>query len=143
VLALDSSDTYTVLFSSEMPILADSLGESPEGVLAVHALWRKHCQALIVGEFPVVLAALIQRYDLPSEPTAFGTDTNAIWKLLQVVQGWDCVNVANEVAEPLGTLIQKRMGISVRYYGDIYYTLINPVVQFRLSFAFSSRANAA
>ncbi len=114
-----------------MPLLADFLGDSPETVLAMHALRRQNCQAYIVGELPQVQAALLQISSFPNEPQAFGTDANAILTMLQAIQGWDCVNVASEVAESVGALIQEKMKMAVRYYGDFYYTLSKPVMHFR------------
>ncbi|MFX0169086.1 MAG: GNAT family N-acetyltransferase [Candidatus Hodarchaeota archaeon] len=123
--------SYSTLTSEEMSLLAELLGDSPETILAVHALRRHDCQALVIGEFSAIQAAVIQRTEFPSEPQAFGTDVRAIWKLLQAIQGWDCVNVAWDVAESLGVLIHEKLRIPVRYYGDFYYTLPKPVAQFR------------
>ncbi len=114
-----------------MPLLAHLLGDSPETVLAVHALRRQNCKAYIVGKLPRIQAALLQISSFPSEPQAFGTDANAILTMLQAIQGWDCVNVASEVAESVGALIQEKMKVAIRYYGDFYYTLSKPVMQFR------------
>ena len=114
-----------------MLLLADMLGDSPETVLAVHALRRQNCQAYIVGELPWIQAALLQISSFPNEPQAFGTDADAILTMLQAIQRWDCVNVASEVAESVGALIQEKMEMAVRYYGDFYYTLSKPVIPFR------------
>ncbi len=114
-----------------MPLLADLLGDSPETVLAVNALRRQNCQAYVVGELPRIQAALLQISSFPREPQAFGSDASAILTMLQTIQGWDCVNVASEVAESVGVLIQKKMKVAVRYYGDFYYTLSKPVMRFR------------
>lgn len=130
MIVLTSSTSYSVLTPDEMQVLAAVLGDTPETVLPVHALRRQNCQALVVGELPSIQAALIQRTDLPSEPQAFGTDAHAIWMLLQASQGWDCVNVDWEVAESLGGLVQEKLQIPVRYYGDFYYTLSKPVAHF-------------
>ena len=131
MLALGSSDTYTALASTEMLLLAEWLGDSPETVLAVHALRRQNCQAYTVGEFPRIQTALLQLNSFPNEPQAFGTNAEAILTMLQAIPGWDCVNVASEVAESVGALIQEKMQVDVRYYGDFYYTLSKPVIQFR------------
>ncbi|MDO8125019.1 MAG: GNAT family N-acetyltransferase [Candidatus Hermodarchaeota archaeon] len=126
-----SSYTSTALSPNDMPLLADLLGDSSETVLAVHALRRQNCQAYIVGELPRIQAALLQISSFPSEPQAFGTNANAILTMLQTIHGWDCVNVAYEVAESVGALIQKKMKVAIRYYGDFYYTLSKPVMHFR------------
>jgi len=126
-----SSYTSTALSPNDMPLLADLLGDSSETVLAVHALRRQNCQAYIVGELPRIQAALLQISSFPSEPQAFGTNANAILTMLQTIHGWDCVNVAYEVAESVGALIQKKMKVAIRYYGNFYYTLSKPVMHFR------------
>ncbi|MHA2314088.1 MAG: GNAT family N-acetyltransferase [Candidatus Hermodarchaeia archaeon] len=128
---MDNSNPSTILAPSDMPFLADLLGDSPETVLAVHALRRQNCHAYIVGELPRIRAALLQISSFPSEPQAFGSDANAILTMLQAIQGWTCVNVASEVAESVGDLIQEKMKVAVRHYGDFYYTLLKPVMQFR------------
>lgn len=131
MVSLDSSYTSTALAPNDMSLLADLLGDSPETVLAVHALRRQNCQAYIVGKLPRIQAALLQISSFPSEPQAFGADADAILTMLQEIQGWDCVNVASEVAKSVGALIQEKMKMAVRYYGDFYYTLSKSVIQFR------------
>ncbi len=45
---------------------------------------------------------------------AFGTDAAAIWALLPVLTGWDCINVEPEVAADVGTAIAMTSGRPVR-----------------------------
>jgi GNAT superfamily N-acetyltransferase len=40
------------------------------------------------------------------------------------------VNLAVELGQPVGELIERDMGVKVRYYGDLYYTLTAPVKRF-------------
>ncbi len=133
-MALNSSDFYTPLNPGDMQILANFLGDTPETVLAVHSLRRQNCRAYVIGEFPAIQAALVQIAASPSEPQAFGTNGEAIWTLLQAIQGWTCINVASEMAKSVGMLIQENMNLPVRYYGDFYYTLSAPVKRYRHEF---------
>jgi RimJ/RimL family protein N-acetyltransferase len=57
---------------------------------------------------------------------AFGDDVEAIWRLLHSLDGWRVVNVAEALARPLGTLMERDLGRRVRYYGDVYHTLSEP-----------------
>lgn len=111
------------LTAEEMVEFTAVLRDTPETVLALHALHRQTCRAFLAGGLHKFKALLVQ-FDYPkTEPQAFGSNPEAIWDLLQMIQGWDCVNVASEVAPLLGELIQKRMNVAVRYYDDFYYTL--------------------
>ncbi|MFX1509082.1 MAG: GNAT family N-acetyltransferase [Promethearchaeota archaeon] len=113
-----------------MSMLAEFLGDSPETVLAVHALKRLYCKATVVGEIPEVKAALIQFINMPHEPSIFGTNLDAVWVLLQTIKGWDCVNVPAEIASTVGSFVQKQLKRPVRYCNDFYYTLSVPVKRF-------------
>jgi GNAT superfamily N-acetyltransferase len=99
------------------------LGDMPETVIAVHLLQRGLCSAYAVGGINDPDAIVIQSNNLPEEPTAFGTDAVAIFRVLHDLPVWTCVNVNSEVARQLGTFMQTELGRSVRYYGDVYHTL--------------------
>jgi hypothetical protein len=75
--------------------------------------------------------AVIQRNFLPSEPEGFGSDPEILWDLLKSVKEWDCICVASKCANALGQVIEKKMGVRVRYYGDICYTLSKPILNFQ------------
>ncbi len=106
--------------------LADALGESPETVIAVHALRRGLCDAFVVGEPGYCRAALICRPEVPGEPDGFGEDAAALWSLLRGIDGWECVCVSQRCARVLGPLIARERRRSVRYLGDVYFTLTRP-----------------
>ena len=68
-------------------------------------------------------AIVIQPNNPPEEPTAFGTNAEAIFRVLRDLPRWTCVNTDTEVARRLGPLMEAQLGRSVRYYGDVYHTL--------------------
>jgi len=110
--------------------LADALGDTPETVISVHKLRRGLCRAYVAGEPSHFDGAVIESFDLPEEPEAFGSDAEALWELLQSVERWNCVNVALDVAAPLGKLLETRLGIPVRHCGDVYHVLTRPAAPF-------------
>jgi hypothetical protein len=105
---------------------AEALGDTPYTVLSAHALRHRACRAYIVGELPVYAALIVQRRDMPGEPTAYGRDAGAIWRLLQFVDGWDCIELETEVAPILAALVERERGVATRLYGDIHYVLDQP-----------------
>jgi len=122
------SNFYQQLNSKECQLLADALGDTAETVISVHLLRRGLCRAYVAGELPNYDGAIIQDNYCPTEPTTFGSNPEVLWDLLKSVDGWDCVNVALECATNLGKIIEKDMGVSVRYYGDVYHVLSKPVL---------------
>ena len=119
--------------SLDMPgrrLLADSLGDTPETVISVHKLRRGLCDAYITGEPSRFDGALLQSHELPEEPTAFGNDPEALWRLLRLIFGWTCVNVPAACAPALGERIEGDTGKPVRYYGDVYHSLTHPAARF-------------
>jgi hypothetical protein len=108
--------------------LADALPEHPYTVIPAHLLRRGLCRAYVDGDIPGFRAALIQDDAAADEPSAFGDDARAIWRLLQDAPEWECVSVPAHVAEELAAIIQLERGVDVRYYADVYYQLTRPVV---------------
>ncbi len=118
------------LDSGDFAELADTLGDTPETVVAVHLLRKKLCKAFVAGSPTSFSAAIVQGHFDPEEPRGFGTEARALWELLQLVEGWDCIGVNRQCAKPLGDMIEKSNGIKVRYYGDVYHSLTRPVQLF-------------
>lgn len=112
---------YAPCTAEQRETLADALGDTPETVISVHALRRGLCRA-----YASEAAAIVQWNELPGEPMGFGDDAAALWDLLQSVDGWFCVEVTPRCAAALGPLMAAQTGRSVRYYGDIFYTLTVP-----------------
>ncbi len=125
---MSSAFDHYQLSSTECQRLADTLGDTPETVISVHLLRRGLCRAYVAGSPSRFEGAVIQALYLPAEPTCFGENALALWELLQDIDEWDCVNVTPTCAPDLGALIQTKMGTPVRYYGDIYHTLQQPVI---------------
>lgn len=107
-------------------LLADALGDSPEPVIAVHLLRRGLARAYVAGALARYGGAIVQAIDNPREPMGFGTDAAVLWDLLRVTRGWFCVEVAPECAAALGASMARDLGLLVRYYEDVYYTLTTP-----------------
>jgi len=111
---------------SEYPLLARALGDTPETVISVHKLTRGLCKAWVTGRAESFCAAIIQGDDLPEEPMLFGDDADLLWDLLKTVPGWVSPNLIPEVAPAIGAAIEAKMGVSVRYYGDVYHAMAAP-----------------
>ena len=67
-------------------------------------------------------------HDNPAEPDGFGEDPDALWSILEPLEGWRVVDVSPSVAPKLGALIRASTGSRVAYYGDVYHTLTRPAV---------------
>jgi GNAT superfamily N-acetyltransferase len=126
-----TSSQYLPLDPKGCRVLSDALGDTPETVISVHSLRRGLCKAYVAGDPSRFDGAVIQWDFLPSEPEGFGSDPKILWDLLKSVKGWDCICVASECANALGQIIEKKMGVRVRYYGDINYILSKPVLNFQ------------
>jgi hypothetical protein len=114
----------------DLDALADALGDTPETVISVHQLRRRLCRAYIDGEPGDFAAVVLQGGYLPTEPTAYGCDVEAIWGVLQHLEGWDCVNVAAPCARSLGAILAREMGCRVRFLGDVYFVLARQAAVF-------------
>jgi len=110
--------------------LADALGDTVETAISYHLLRRGLCEAYLLGNSGGEHGAIICDPKLCDEPTGFGTSPELIVELLQSLTGWFCVNVATELGMAVGALIEQRMGVKVRYYGDLYFALTTPVKRF-------------
>jgi hypothetical protein len=119
---------------NECPELAEALGDTPETAIPVHLLKRGLCRAYVAGAVSNFDGAIVQNILDPAEPTGFGSNPEVLWKLLKLVDGWDCIEVETECSMALGKLIELDTGLKVRYYGDIYYALLKPAIIFQNEF---------
>lgn len=124
--------TKYVLAREQFSALANALGEGPDRVISVARLQKKQCRAYVLGDPEHFEAAIVQE-DLASEELAgYGRSAAALWKLLQTVPDWSCINVATEISAELGRIMQTAKGgttagDNIRYYGDVYYSLTEPL----------------
>ena len=132
------------LTPSECRSLAKHLGDTPMTVITAARLQQGMCRAYVsgtgglsykdasrpgglsYGDAPI--AALVFDEFCPEEPIGFGMDADALWTLLKPQNGWSCINVNAECAEPLGQCIAAELGQTVRYHGDVCHALLEPVV---------------
>ena len=117
----------TKLTSQECLVLAEVIGDTPMTVISASRLQHGMCDAYIAGSLPDVDAAIVFDAYCSDEPVGFGTDAEALWQLLKATDGWGCINVDNSCAASLGALIEADRGTSIRYYGDVYHALLEPV----------------
>ena len=118
------------LSPAELPALARVLGDSPETAIPVHRLMRGACSAYVVGEPARFDAAVVVSHDNPGEPDGFGEDPEALWSILEPLEGWRVVDVSRTVSPKLGALIRASTGSRVAYYDDVYHTLTRPAVTY-------------
>ena len=116
------------LSPAELSELARVLGDSPETAIPANRLMRGVCSAYVVGQPARFKAAVVVSHDNPAEPFGFGEDPEALWSILEPLEGWRVVNVSPSVAPKLGALIRSSTGSRVAYYGDVYHTLTRPAV---------------
>lgn len=108
-------------------VLAHALGDDPQTVIAVHLLERALCNAYVVGPPAHFRAVLIQALHDVEEPLAFGADAGGVWTLLSQATGWTCVSVPEEIADGVGEAMKAATRRSIRFYGDLLYTMTTPV----------------
>lgn len=106
--------------------VADAMDDSPFTVISTYLLRHKLCRAYIAGAMPHFDALLIHHKDDPREPTSFGDDADAIGQLLQRVEGWSCIETSQALAPALGRLIERALGVAMRYLDDLHHTLTQP-----------------
>jgi len=124
------STTHEPLGLDACRLLAGALGERPTNALAIHGLRAGACRAYVLGKPASPRAALVEVEILPGEPQGFAADPADLWQLLRDVEGWDCVEVAPELADGLGRLIVHETGRTVRFYDDVGFLLERPVASF-------------
>ncbi len=128
---MDRFELNRPLDPSECAELAAALGDRPETVIPAHLLRRGLCRAWISGSPAGYDAAIVQPTQLPTEPMGFGDNAEALFELLNASKGWECIDVLPKIAPALGTLIEKKLGGTVRYIDDVYHVLDKPVASVR------------
>ena len=116
------------LSPADLPELARGLADSIETTIPFHRMMRGSCIAYVVGETTRFEAAVVHLREDKGELQGFGEDPEALWSILESLEGWRAVNVSPSVAPKLGALIRASTGSRVAYYGDVYHTLTRPAV---------------
>src|SRR5205823_2739708 len=99
--------------------------DRPEYVIARHALRNGKGDAYRHGDALVVSPLLT-----PGELLAFGNDVESIWRAVQEVPAWSCVEVRRELAEPLAECMRRNLTARVRVVTDVYYAMERPAIVF-------------
>jgi hypothetical protein len=118
-----SSDAPYVLDRTQYPALARALGDAPTMVQSTHLLRCGTCHVVASGDPAHYRGAIIQARAWPEEPTAYGSDPELLWALLQRTPGWTCVNVSCDAAAPLGKIMAREMGAHTSTLDDVYHVL--------------------
>lgn len=109
-------------------VLAGTLADDPL-TFGVRCILSRHVgTAWILGPPTAPRAALVVDRWQPSEPSAVGTDPEAVWQLLRGVAGWTCVNCTTDLACLLAPVIERELGLPTRRLADVYFTLDVPPV---------------
>lgn len=102
----------------------DALGDTPETVIALQFLREGSCEVLCVGDPADLEGIVIQAFEMPAEPMAFGTSAEAIASLLPHLTGWTCLNVPLDLADALVDPVISAFDASgIRIVDDIYHVL--------------------
>ena len=116
------------LSPDELPSLARTLENSLETAIPIHRFMRGACDAYIVGEPARFEAAVVFLKGDKGELQGFGENPEALWAILEPLEGWRAVEVSALVAPKLGSLIRTITGNRVAYYDAVYHTLTRPAV---------------
>jgi hypothetical protein len=108
--------------------LARVLADDPFTFGIRFSLKRGIAEAFMLGEPENFLAVVVKQPWVPDEPFAIGTDAEAIWKLLQRVRGWYCVNVRMDLGPSVARVLERELGLSTNIRGDVYFMLQQPAV---------------
>lgn len=115
------------LIPEEMPILAHTLGESPETVISWYLLRTGSCNVWCTGDLHDPRAVIIQAHLMPAEPIAFGSSARDIAAILPHVEGWRSILVPTRLARELERPVADLAGtLSLSTMDDIYHVLDGP-----------------
>ncbi len=110
-------------------VLAETIGELPETLMAIEQLRRGLCRATILGVPGRPDAAIVRPDAFPTDATAFGGDPELLWILLRGLPGWECVDVAYALAPALAERISGATGRRCTLNEEIFFALEQPVRQ--------------
>ncbi len=108
--------------------LARVLADDPFTFGIRFLLKRGIAEVFILGKPENFVAVVVKPPWVSDEPFAIGTDAEAIWKLLQRVRGWYCVNVRVDLGPSVARVLERELGLSTNIHGDVYFILQQPAV---------------
>lgn len=110
--------------------LAKILPDDPYTFGIRFLLERGLAETFILGVPKSFQVVVVKHPWVPDEPFAIGKDPEAIWKLLQRVEGWYCVNVPTDLGPSVATVLQRELGLSTRLRRDVYFILEQDAVSY-------------
>jgi hypothetical protein len=116
------------LDSSECEALIQSLGDTPETVIAVHQLRHSLCEAYAEAGSSRHDAVVLRPSRPSEELVGFGQDVESLGWVLRGLAGWSCVCVEDGIARRLGPILEAELGRPIRYIMDVYHTLDRAIV---------------
>lgn len=123
----DRSSVHPVA-PEEMPLLAATLGDSPETVIAHHLLTSRTCNAWCVGDVRQPSAAIVQAHAFLAEPIVFGHAPEDIARIMPFVQGWDTFSVPRYLSHTLERTVTTLAGTgALNTLEDVYHVLDGPI----------------
>jgi RimJ/RimL family protein N-acetyltransferase len=127
----EATTVSALLDAHRYATLAAALGDTPLTTLTLQVLRTGACRVYLDGEPSRPKGVIVQADAMSEEPTGYGSDPEILWALLQQASGWTCVDVDYDCAPPLGAMIERATGASVRYLEDIYFVLDRPAPSYR------------
>ncbi len=112
-------------------LLSKHLPDTPETVIATHALNRGTAKVWISGSPIDFSGTVIQLNTRPTELISFGSNPQRLLDLLTAVEGWNCILVDSGIADLVGAMIETNFGNSVHYLEDIYHVTEKPINGFK------------
>ncbi len=111
----------------EMPLLAASLGDSPETVITHHLLTSRTCNAWCVGDPRQPVAAIIQAHDFLAEPIVYGHSPADIARIMAFVEDWHTFSVPLHLSRALERPVATLGGTTtLNTLEDVYHILDGP-----------------
>lgn len=112
---------------SDRALLLRNLPDEPFTVVARHFLRTGTGATKVARDAAGNLAAgVVIAPWAPTEPMGFGSDVDALVRLLLDTPGWNCVNVAASTAPRLAEQLGKVLGLPTRFLDDVYFVLDGP-----------------
>lgn len=112
------------LSPDQFPLLAASLGDSPETAIAHYLLTSRTCHAWAVGDPRQPRATIIQADAFPAEPSAFGWSGEDMTRILPVINDWACLDVPAHLLPILERPVATLAGTDrLRTLDDVYLIL--------------------